>query len=216
MSRTKKLGSGISDSKFQNLDLYEAGDGMLRYNQLEMSRQTESRPTSISYEKLRQKVYKSGWEKPTIQLAMLIGLEREGILTIGGRRRLHKMLASQSTQVQNAAISRSHIPFNPSFWTLKEWVNRPFPFSRYIRKPKRRIGIGYRDKGSLPPIHTRGRNEPSYSIYLGEKKEWIWDLEPRIALMVQDYGYLLNHLGNGWWEPDHRLRYLMVVRRLLD
>jgi len=143
-------------------------------------------------------------------------LERLGNLTVGGRRRLHKMLASQSTSVQSAAISRSHISSDPTFWTFQNWVNRPTPLQKFRKKEKSRIGVGYRDKGSLPPIHTRGRHEQPDAIYLGERKEYIWDLELKTALMVQDYGYLLNHLGDGWWVPDHRLRYLLAVRRLLD
>jgi len=205
--------------KVLSIDLYEAGDRLLaQTDQLNMSRQTEPRSASIShYAELQQKVRRSGWLKPTIQLAMLIGLERRGQLTVGGKRRLHKMLSSQTTEVQHAAISRSYLAFDSTFNILRDWVNRPLSFQAFHKLEKRRIGVGYRDKGALPPYHTRGRNEPSpYTIYLGEKMEWVWDLEPKVALLVQDYGYLLNHIGSGWWEPDHRLRYLMVVRSLLD
>jgi len=201
----------------QTVDLYEGGDRLYSYNPLVMSRQTESRSAGTPQAQLYLIVFRSGWMKPTIQLAMLMGLERINALTIGGRRRFYKMLASQSTQVNQAAYSRSfRIISDPSFWALQAWVNRPLSFSSYTKKEKRRIGVGYRDKGTLPPIHTKGRNQQPDAIYLGERMEWIWDLKPEVALMVQDYGYLLNHIGNGWWEPDHRLRYLMVVRRLLD
>jgi len=216
LSKTKRRSSG-RDLSTISIDLYEVGDRMMSLPSHRISGQTETRSASIPNWRLRQLNRKSGWEKPTIQLAMLIGLERDGNLTIGGKRRLHKMLASQSTQVQQAAISRSHISLNPSFWTLKEWVNRPCSLPSFKKKPKLRIGIGYRDKGSLPPYYSRVRTKlQTEAIYLGEKMEYVWDLQPEVALLVQDYGYLLNHLHDGWWEPDHRLRYLMVVRRLLD
>lgn len=214
MSKTKR--SQARASLIQTVDLYEGGDRLYSYNPLVMSRQTESRSAGTPQAQLYLVVFRSGWMKPTVQLSMLLGLEKSGNLTIGGMRRLHKLLASQSTDVQNAAVSRSHIHNDPSFWALKAWVNRPLSFSSYTKKEKRRIGVGYRDKGTLPPNHTKGRNQQPDAIYLGEKMEWIWDLKPEVALLVQDYGYLLNHLGNGWWEPDHRLRYLMVVRKLLD
>jgi hypothetical protein len=154
--------------------------------------------------------------KPTIQLAMLVGLERQNNLTIHGRRRLHKMLASQPTSVQFAAVSRSRIAFDHSFDQLAIWVNRPIHLRTFNRKAKRRIGVGYRDKGATLRSHERFRHQsPEGILYLGERMEFIWTYPPEVSLLVQDYGYLFNHLGDGWWEPDFRLKSLMVVRRLL-
>jgi hypothetical protein len=154
--------------------------------------------------------------KPTIQLAMLLGLERQDSLTIGGRRRLHKMLASQPTLVQYAAFRRWQIATDPSFESLAIWVNRPIHLRAFNRKSKRRIGVGYRDKGATLRSHERFRRQsPDGILYLGERMEFLWTYPPEVSLLVQDYGYLFIHLGDGWWEPDYRLKSLMVVRRLL-
>jgi len=76
--------------------------------------------------------------------------------------------------------------------------------------------VGYRDKGATLRSHERYRTQGSDEIlYLGVRKELIWSYGPEVGLLVQDYGYLFNHLGDGWWEPDHRLKALMAVRRLL-
>lgn len=198
-----------------SLDLYEAGDQLLSEPTSVRGGQTATRSASTlpSDERI---VRTSGWKKPTIQLAMLLGLERQGMLTIGGRRRLHKLMGTQPTAVCMAAYRRINISFDPSFVALARWVNRPQPLRQFTRKPQRRIGVGYRDKGSLPPYHTRGRSHPEPgSIFLGERMEYMWSLEPQVAFLVRDYGYLLTHLGDGWWIPDHRLRYLAVTRTLL-
>jgi len=199
------------------LDLYEAGDELYPQPDLALSSwQTWSRSTSTlpsAYLKVKQ----SGWVKPTIQLAMLLWLERQDNLTVGGKRRLHRLLSSQTTEVQYAAFLRSErIGSDPSFGILAYWVNRPYRPQPFHRKEKRRIGVGYRDKGSTLPHDKQGQREgPDDSIFLGEQKQWIWSLQPEVALLVQDYGYLLNHIGSGRWLPDHRLKALMALRSLL-
>jgi hypothetical protein len=128
------------------------------------------------------------------------------------------MLTSQSTSVQFAAFTRSEkLGTDPSFEMLAFWVNRPLSLRANFRKEKRRIGVGYRDKGTTLPHDKQGRREgPDDAIFLGEHMEFIWSLVPiEVALLVQDYGHLFNHLNDGWWVPDHRLKALLVVRRLL-
>lgn len=213
MSRQKNDSSGGRNR--QSLDLYEAGDQLFSVPELQMVRQTWPHSASTLRD-VRLKVIRSGWMKPTIQLAMLLGLERQDCLSIGGRRRLHKMLASQPTLVHFAAFRRWTIALDPSFESLAIWVNRPIHLRSFNRKAKRRIGVGYRDKGATLRSHERFRNQsPEGILYLGERKELIWTYPPEVSLLVQDYGYLFNHLGDGWWEPDYRLKALMVVRRLL-
>jgi hypothetical protein len=70
--------------------------------------------------------------------------------------------------------------------------------------------VGYRDKGSLLPSHKKGRQLPDENaIYLGEKKEWMTSLPQQLYIWVQEWGYLMHHLGDGWWAPDIRLRQHM-------
>lgn len=212
-----KLPSGKVGTEM-SLDLYEAGDQLYpQTDNVISSRQRWTRSASTLHG-VRLKVVSSGWMKPTIQLAMLLWLERQDQLTIGGRRRLHKLLTSQSTAVQIAAVRRSYqLGNDPSFEMLAFWVNRPQTLRAYFRKEKRRIGVGYRDKGSTLPHDKQGRREgPDDAIFLGEHMEHIWSIKPvEVALLVQDYGHLFNHLSDGWWVPDHRLKALLVVRRLL-
>lgn len=217
MSLPKKETSG-KGGPVESLDLYEAGDQLYPQTDTVLSsRQRWSRSASTLPD-VRLKVVRSGWLKPTIQLAMLLWLERQDQLTVGGRRRLHRMLTSQSTSVQFAAFTRSEkLGNDPSFEMLAFWVNRPLSLRANFRKEKRRIGVGYRDKGTTLPHDKQGRREgPDDAIFLGEHMEFIWSLVPiEVALLVQDYGHLFNHLNDGWWVPDHRLKALLVVRRLL-
>lgn len=202
----------------ESLDLYEAGDQLFpQTDNAISSRQRWTRSASTPQD-VYLKIVASGFQKPTIQLAMLLWLERQDQLSVGGKRRLHKMLASQPTPVHIAAVSRSELLGNdPRFEMLACWVNRPLSLRGYHRKSKRRIGVGYRDKGSTLPHDKQGRREgPDDAIFLGEHMEFIWSLVPiEVALLVQDYGHLFNHLDGGWWVPDHRLKALLVVRRLL-
>jgi len=60
------------------------------------------------------------------------------------------------------------------------------------------------------PSHLKGRQLPEENaIFLGEKKEWITSLPQQLFIWVQDWGYLMHHLGDGWWAPDIRLRQHM-------
>jgi hypothetical protein len=139
-------------------------------------------------------------------------MESQGILTLGGMRRLSHMLTSQSTDVISAALNRKErILSDPSFDMLRAWANRPFSVKHSTRsKERRRIGVGYRDKGSLLPSHQKGRQLPEENaIFLGEKKEWLTSLPQQLYIWVQDWGYLMHHIGDGWWAPDIRLRQHM-------
>lgn len=200
------------------LDLIEEGDELLDVRQTSRrGRQTES-PSDSTLPDVRRKVRQSGWDKPTIQLAALLGMECQGSLSIGGMRRLKQMLASQPTPVIIAANSRKDkILLDPSFDMLRAWANRKCPVRQKRRTTeKRRIGVGYRDKGSLLPSHHRGRRQSEeFMFYLGERKEYIGTLPQELYIWVQNWSYLLHHLGDGWWAPDIRLRQHMLKVNLL-
>jgi len=139
-------------------------------------------------------------------------MELDGTLTIGGLRRLSRLMAFQPIEVIVAATQRrERISSDPSFEVLRTWVNRPCSVRHTPKRPeKRRIGVGYRDKGSMLPSHLKGRQLPEENaIFLGEKKEWITSLPQQLFIWVQDWGYLMHHLGDGWWAPDIRLRQHM-------
>jgi len=194
------------------LDLIQEGDAHLNATILSKRERQTASPSTNTLPFIRQKILQSGWTKPTIQLAALLGMELEGSLTVGGLRRLSQLMASQPVDVIVAAVHRREkISNDPSFDVLREWANRPCSVKHSTRSPeKRRIGVGYRDKGSMQPSHQRGRQLPEENaIFLGEKKEWMSSLPQQLYIWVQDWGYLMHHLGDGWWAPDIRLRQHM-------
>jgi len=191
------------------LDLLQEGDMLLNATSLSKRERQTASPSTSTLPLIRSKIRKSGWEKPTVQLAALLGMERDGFLSLGGKRRLIQMLASQPTSVIAAALRRrDRISSDPSFEILRSWANRPFSVKRSPPKiERRRIGVGYRDKGSLLPSHMRGRRLPEgHLIFLGESKEWISSLPQQLYIWFQEYGYLMHHVSDGWWAPDIRLQ----------
>jgi hypothetical protein len=207
-----KTQAGQLEEKISYLDLLQEGDELLNATTLSKRERQTASPSTNTLPLIRQKIRASGWEKPTIQLAALLGMELKGSLTVGGLRRLSHLLASQPIDVISAAVRRQErISSDPSFDVLRFWANRPFSVKRSHRTPeRRRIGVGYRDKGSLLPSHLKGRQLPEENaIFLGEKKEWISSLPQQLYIWVQEWGYLMHHLGDGWWAPDIRLRQHM-------
>jgi len=203
---------GPLQEKVTYLDLLQEGDAQLNATILSKRERQTASPSDSTLPLIRQKIVASGWTKPTIQLAALLGMELEGTLTVGGLRRLSQLMTSQSVDVIAAAIlRRERISSDPSFDLLRAWANRPCSVKHSPRSPeRRRIGVGYRDKGSLLPSHQKGRQLPDENaIYLGEKKEWMTSLPQQLYIWVQEWGYLMHHLGDGWWAPDIRLRQHM-------
>jgi len=205
---SKKHGGAIKrDTSF--FDLLNEGDELLDVRRTSMRGRQTVTPSASTLPDLFKKVRKSGWDKPTIQLSALLGMELDGLLTLGGARRLSRLMTSQSVEVISAALTRrDRIASDPSFEMLRAWCNRPCSVRpAFHRIEKRRIGVGYRDKGSLPPSHSRGRQMPGeFDLYLGERKEWLGSYSQQLYTWIQDYGYLLIHQGDGWWAPDTRLR----------
>jgi hypothetical protein len=201
-----------AEEEITYLDLLQEGDAHLNATTLSKRERQTASPSNNTLPFIYKKILQSGWTKPTIQLAALLGMELEGSLTVGGLRRLSRLMASQPVDVIVAAIHRrERISSDPSFDVLRAWANRPCAVSHSARSPeKRRIGVGYRDKGSLLPSHKKGRQLPEENaIYLGEKKEWMTSLPQQLYIWVQEWGYLMHHLGDGWWAPDIRLRQHM-------
>lgn len=199
----------LEDGTPPYLDLIQEGDGFLNASTLSKRERQTASPSTSTLPLIRQKIEKSGWTKPTIQLAALLGMELDKTLSVGGRRRLSQMLASQPVSVIEAALlRRERIASDSSFDVLRAWANRPCSVRRSPRSPeRRRIGVGYRDKGSLLPSHLKGRKLPEKNLlFLGEKKEWISSLPQPLYVWVQHWGYLLHHVSDGWWAPDVRLQ----------
>ena len=98
-----------------------------------------------------------------------------------------------------AAYLQDHPEIYQSLRPWREYLSRPNRLREVHLKPKRRIGIGYTDKGYMLPFHKKGRVEALASawIYEGDLPERWW----------LQYGMLpLYFLREGEWllvpRPD--------------
>jgi hypothetical protein len=188
----------------ESLDLYEAGDN-LAPNHLSSERigQTVTH-SDRTLPVVLSKVIASGWTKPSIQIGALLYLRGRGELNLHGLRRLHKLLKNVSSlEVTAASRHEERISKSPeSFGILFFWVTRPSHLRSYHRRQKRRIGVGYRDKGSLTPFHSRKRIFGEQNLfYLGEAMEFSSEIPQYLAHLVGVNGILLfRHVSDGWWR----------------
>jgi len=194
----------MGQSKFP-LDLYEVGDKLAPESSLaERAGQTATH-SDRTLPDTYLKVVNSGWTKPSIQLGALLYLRSRGDLTLHERRRLHKLLNNISHLEVIAAMRHAEkISKSPeSFGALFAWVSRPVRLRSHHRLEKRRIGVGYRDKGSLPPSHSQGRVFGEQGLlYLGEEKEYFAELNPVVSRLAGclNGALLIHHVSDGWWR----------------
>jgi len=198
------------------LDLYEAKDQLAPDSFVSQSGKTlrnrqNGSPSDRTFQLVSQRIVRSsGWTKPSIQMGALIFLHYEGSLNLFGRRRLNKLLKTSS--LQEILASQNHrvkISRNSrSFGALLFWVQRPIHLKSYNRPEKRRIGVGYRDKGSTPPYRKPkwDKNNEIHmaqaGLYLGENQEYLNDIPVVYFQMFGMNGYPpFHHLGGGWWVP---------------
>lgn len=96
------------------------------------------------------------------KIGLLIWLNREGLLTIGGRERLLYLQAKASFEALEAGLRFARRlsvekKLQSDFKHQMRELNRR-PQSKHFRQSEaRRIGIGYRDKGMLPEPSLRAR-----------------------------------------------------------
>lgn len=218
MTPNHRVGNGAP--KGYPLDLYEAGDNLAPTNlPTKKDRHTATRSDRTLPGDFT-KVNSSGWKKPSIQVGALLYLRSRGDLTLYGRRRLHRLLNSLLSQEVTAALAHEEkISKSPeSFGALLRWCQRPFHLSEYHRRERRRIGVGYRDKGSLRPSHLAGRSMPEPGLfYLGEEKEFLSELPFAKSLLVGVNGILLfRHVSDGWWRVLSPYERFCNARRMLE
>jgi hypothetical protein len=147
-----------------------SGQSEAEVTRLSNSTNNNSRGNSNSGGKLRL----------SLKLSLLLAAQEQGLLwEFGGQRRLRKLSQSQSPDLIEYSrylswlIRNNHDVhlFNRLWSQHGKWLNsyvRPLP--EYRKIPKRRIGVGYRDKGSLPSgssAQIAQANQESW-IYAGE------------------------------------------------
>jgi len=187
------------------LDLYEAGDNLAPNSFVEKRVGQTATHSDRILPSDYLKVVKSGWRKPSIQLGAILYLRDRGDLNLNGERRLHKLLKNISSEEISAAFRHKEkiSKFPEAFGPLLRWCTRPLHFRPYHKKEKRRIGVGYRDKGSLPPSHSRHRVFGEQDLlYLGEEKEFLDLNHPVFAHLGRCLNgvLLFQHVSDGWWR----------------
>jgi len=96
------------------------------------------------------------------KIGLLIWLNREGLLTLGGKERLLYLQARASFEAIEAGLRfarrlTEEAKLQSDFQHQMRELNRR-PQSKHFRQSQsRRIGVGYRDKGMLPEQSLRAR-----------------------------------------------------------
>jgi len=98
------------------------------------------------------------------KVGILLWLNREGLLSLGGRERLLYLQAKASFEALEAGLKfarrlSEERKLQSDFRHQMRELNRR-PQSRHFRQTEaRRIGVGYRDKGMLPEVSLRARRQ---------------------------------------------------------
>jgi len=105
------------------------------------------------------------------KIGLLIWLNREGLLTIGGKERLLYLQAKASFEALEAGLRfarrlSEERKLQSDFKHQMRELNRRPQSKRFRQSEKRRIGVGYRDKGMLPEQSLRARQEATKDSYL--------------------------------------------------
>jgi len=105
------------------------------------------------------------------KVGILIWLNREGLITLGGRERLLYLQAKASFEALEAGLRFARRLSNDEklrsdFKHQMRELNRR-PQSKHFRQSEaRRIGVGYRDKGMLPEVSHSARQESQRQAYV--------------------------------------------------
>ena len=117
------------------------------------------------------------------KIGLLLWLNREGLISEGGKERLLYLQRKSSFEAIEAGLKSAlrlseekklSLDFKPHMVEL----NRRPQSRRYRVAEKRRIGIGYRDKGTLPVQSSRERIKSTEEAFiniesLSEKKQFL-------------------------------------------
>jgi len=130
------------------------------------------------------------------KIGLLIWLNREGLLSIGGKERLLYLQAKASFEALEAGLrfarrltSEPKLQFD--FKHQMRELNRR-PQSKHFRQSQsRRIGVGYRDKGMLPEPSLRAR-----------RAAWEESFIPTESLSQRIRNFLKGHLPESLTEDE--------------
>lgn len=105
------------------------------------------------------------------KVGLLIWLNRQDLITLGGRERLLYLQAKASFEALEAGLkfarrlSQEEKLQNDFKHQMRELNRRP-QSKRFRQSEARRIGVGYRDKGTLPERSHSSRREAQREAYI--------------------------------------------------
>jgi hypothetical protein len=130
------------------------------------------------------------------KLGCLMWMNREKLISKGGERRLLYLQRKASFEALSAGLNFSERLSNEKklqldFYPHMVELNRRPQSKRFRKQEKNRIGIGYRDKGTLPGNSSSGRSQ-------AQKEAWIQssDLPENLLLILQS---TVPQLFEGEW-----------------
>lgn len=96
------------------------------------------------------------------KVGILLWLNRQGLITLGGRERLLYLQAKASFEALEAGLKFARRlscerKLQTDFRHQMRELNRRPQSKRFRQSEARRIGVGYRDKGTLPGVSARAR-----------------------------------------------------------
>jgi hypothetical protein len=98
------------------------------------------------------------------KIGLLLWLNREGLITLGGAERLLYLQAKASYEALEAGLRfarrlTEEVKLQSDFRHQMRELNRRPQSKRFRQSEARRIGVGYRDKGMLPEVSLRARRQ---------------------------------------------------------
>lgn len=105
------------------------------------------------------------------RVGILIWLSRENLITLGGRERLLYLQAKASFEALEAGLKFARrlsleAKLRSDFRHQMRELNRRPQSKRFRQSEARRIGVGYRDKGTLPEVSHRARRQSQEEAYI--------------------------------------------------
>jgi hypothetical protein len=105
------------------------------------------------------------------KVGILIWLNREGLITLGGRERLLYLQAKASFEALEAGLKfarrlTSDKKLRSDFKHQMRELNRRPQSRRFRQSEPRRIGVGYRDKGTLPERSHSARRSTQEEAFI--------------------------------------------------
>lgn len=104
-------------------------------------------------------------------IGLLLWLNREDLITLGGRERLLYLQSKASFEALEASIKfarrlSKERKLQSDFKHQMRELNRRPQSKRFRQSEARRIGVGYRDKGMLPEVSQSSRRKAQEEAYV--------------------------------------------------